>query len=126
MGLRNFLTNRGMPTGGLGLAEALNVLANGGILVDIRTPGEYEAGHAPGARLVEPKDVVADPFTAVYGDDPLAEPDPHFVLVCDTGFRSGHLVGAVREKGYQADFLAGGLRAWREGGEILIPGPPRH
>jgi len=126
MGLRNFLTNRGMPPGGLGLAEALNVLANGGILVDIRTPGEYEAGHAPGARLVEPKDLVADPFTAVYGDDPLAEPDPHFMLVCDTGFRSGHLVGAVREKGYQADFLAGGLRAWREGGEILIPGPPRH
>lgn len=126
MGLRNFLTNRGMPTGGLELAEALNVLANGGILVDIRTPGEYEAGHAPGARLVESKDLVADPFTAVYGDDPLAEPDPHFVLVCDTGFRSGHLVGAVREKGYQADFLTGGLRAWREGGEILIPGPPRH
>ncbi|MDU5340684.1 MAG: rhodanese-like domain-containing protein, partial [Cutibacterium avidum] len=44
---------------------------------------------------------------------------------CDTGFRSGHLVDRVREKGYTCDFLASGLRAWRAGGEILIPGPPR-
>lgn len=88
-------------------------------------PREYEAGHAPGSRLINPKELIADPFTAVYGDDPLAEPDPHFVLVCDTGFRSGHLVDRVREKGYTCDFLASGLRAWRAGGEILIPGPPR-
>jgi rhodanese-related sulfurtransferase len=45
--------------------------------------------------------------------------------VCDTGFRSGHLVAPVREKGYNCDFLASGLHAWRAGGEILIPGPPR-
>lgn len=126
MGLRNFLANRGMPTGGIDLPAALTVLANGGVLVDVRTLPEYEAGHAPGAHLVEAKELVDDPFTAVYGDDPLAEPDPHFVLVCDTGFRSGHLVQAIRDKGYDADFLTGGLRAWREGGEILIPGPPRH
>lgn len=125
MGLRNFLTNRGMPSGGIDLPTALTTLANGGVLVDVRTLREYEAGHAPGARLVEPKELSADPFTAIYGDDPLAEPDPHFVLICDTGFRSGHLVQAVRDKGYDCDFVTGGLRAWRDAGEILIPGPPR-
>lgn len=26
---------------------------------------------------------------------------------------------------YNCDFLASGLHAWRAGGEILIPGPPR-
>ncbi|MRW11513.1 rhodanese-like domain-containing protein, partial [Staphylococcus aureus] len=27
--------------------------------------------------------------------------------------------------GYNCDFLASGLHAWRAGGEILIPCPPR-
>jgi len=45
--------------------------------------------------------------------------------VCDTGFRSGHLVAPVRENGYNCYFLASGLHAWRAGVEILIPGPPR-
>ncbi|PGX61307.1 rhodanese-like domain-containing protein, partial [Cutibacterium avidum] len=108
MGLRDLLMNHGMAEGGLELPDVLNILAKGGVLVDVRTPREYEAGHAPGSRLVSPKELIADPFTAVYGDDPLAEPDPQFVLVCDTGFRSGHLVDRVREKGYTCDFLASG------------------
>ena len=85
MGLRDLLMNHGMAEGGLDLPDVLNALATGGVLVDVRTSREYEAGHAPGARLVNPKELLADPFTAVYGDDPLAEPDPHFILVCDTG-----------------------------------------
>lgn len=125
MGLRDLLMNHGMAEGGLDLPDVLNALAKGAVLVDVRTAREYEAGNAPGARLVSPKELLADPFTAVYGDDPLAEPNPHFILVCDTGFRSGHLVAPVREKGYNCDFLASGLHAWRAGGEILIPGPPR-
>ncbi|WGH45423.1 rhodanese-like domain-containing protein [Cutibacterium acnes] len=125
MGLRDLLMNHGMAEGGLDLPDVLNALAKGAVLVDVRTAREYEAGHAPGTRLVSPKELLADPFTAVYGDDPLAEPNPHFILVCDTGFRSGHLVVPVREKGYNCDFLASGLHAWRAGGEILIPGPPR-
>ncbi|WP_130864584.1 rhodanese-like domain-containing protein [Acidipropionibacterium timonense] len=125
MGFRDFLARRGMPEGGIDVPAALLALANGGVLVDVRTRGEYEAGHAPGSRLVSPKELLADPFTAVYGDDPLAEPDPHFILVCDIGLRSGHLVQPIRDKGYDADFIAGGLGAWRAAGEILIPGPPR-
>ena len=111
MGLRDLLMNHGMAEGGLDLPDVLNALAKGAVLVDVRTAREYEAGHAPGARLVSPKELLADPFTAVYGDDPLAEPNPHFILVCDTA--------------YNCDFLASGLHAWRAGGEILIPGPPR-
>ena len=76
MGLRDLLMNHGMAEGGLELSDVLNILAKGGVLVDVRTPREYEAGHAPGSRLINPKELIADPFTAVYGDDPLAEPDP--------------------------------------------------
>ena len=125
MGLRNFLTNHGMPSDGIDVPTALTALSKGGVLVDVRTVGEFEAGHAPGARWVDPKELLADPVSAVWADDPLAEPDPHFVLMCDTGLRSGHLAHAVREQGVRADFVTGGLLAWREAGEILIPGPER-
>ena len=125
MGLRDLLMNHGMAEGGLDLPDVLNALAKGAVLVDVRTAREYEAGHAPGARLVSPKELLADPFTAVYGDDPLAEPNPHFILVCDTGFRSGHLVAPVRERCSDCDCRASGLHSGGAGGEILIPGPPR-
>lgn len=125
MGLRDYLTSKVMPSGGIGVPEALHQLASGATLVDVRTRGEYEAGHAPGARLVDPRALVSDAFGAVHGDNPLAEPDGAFILICDTGLRSGHLVKAVREQGYRAEFITGGLAAWRAEGQVLIPGPPR-
>ena len=53
MGLRDLLMNHGMAEGGLDLPDVLNALAKGAVLVDVRTAREYEAGHAPGARLVK-------------------------------------------------------------------------
>ncbi len=89
MGFRDYLSSKVMPSGGITVPEALHLLSSGGTLVDIRTRAEYEAGHAPGARLVDAKDLTRDAFGAVHGDNPLAEPDGVFVLICDTGLRSG-------------------------------------
>ena len=125
MGLRDYLTSKVMPSGGIGVPEALHLLASGATLVDVRTLGEYEAGHAPGARLVDPRELARDAFTAVHGDNPLAEPEGALILICDTGLRSGHLVRTVREQGFRAEFITGGLSAWRSEGQVLIPGPPR-
>ncbi|MDA8439258.1 MAG: rhodanese-like domain-containing protein [Propionibacterium sp.] len=125
MGFRDFLSSKVMPTGGITVSEALHLLASGGTLVDVRTRAEYEAGHAPGSRLVDARELGRDAFGAVHGDNPLAEPDGAFILICDTGLRSGLLVAAVREQGYRAEFVTGGLAAWRAEGQVLIPGPPR-
>jgi len=125
MSLRDRLLNRLLPEGGIDMDTVLALLASGGVLVDVRTQGEYEAGHAPGARLVDVKELGRDAMWAVYGDDPLAEPDGTFVLMCDTGLRSGHAVAAVRAQGRKAEFLTGGLRAWASAGQPVIPGPPR-
>ena len=38
MGLRDLLMNHGMAEGGLELPDVLNILAKGGVLVDVRTP----------------------------------------------------------------------------------------
>ncbi|MFC6358895.1 rhodanese-like domain-containing protein [Luteococcus peritonei] len=125
MGLRDRLMNKMTPEGGLSVDEALQLLAEGGVLCDVRTQGEYEAGHAPGARLVDVKLLGENVMDAVYPGDPFAEPDKTIVLICDTGLRSGHAVKLVREQGMKAEFVHGGLIAWRESGQILIPGPPR-
>ena len=113
------------PEGGIDVAAALDLLAKGGVLVDVRSLREYVAGHAPGARLVDPKLLVDDPWTAVHGDDPLAEPDGAMVFICDNGLRASLAVKAARAKGYRAEFVAGGVRGWRDAGQYLIPGPPR-
>lgn len=117
-----------MPSGGITVDEALGHLATGGVLVDVRTLEEYVAGHAPGARLVDVAELRQDAFGAVFGDDPLAQLEPEaklVVLICDTGLRSGHLVPVVREQGLRCEFIGGGLHAWRDAGQMLLPGPPR-
>ncbi len=125
MGLRNFLGQKVAPKGGIDVPTALRLLAEGGTLVDVRTKPEFEAGHAPGARLVDPHDLIKDAFDAVHGDNPLAEPDKTFVLVCDNGLRSGGLVDTIRKQGYKCEFIRGGLLQWRADGQVLIPGSER-
>lgn len=112
--------------GGVEVCDVLELLSKGGVLVDVRTPREYEAGHAPGARLVDPTELAKDPWFAVHGDDPLAEPDGVMVFMCDTGLRSSLAAKIVRDKGYAAEFVSGGVFAWKESGQFLLPGPPRN
>ena len=111
--------------GGIDVDASLQFLAKGGVLVDVRTTAEYVRGHAPGARLVDPRAVAKDAWGAVHGDDPLAEPDGTMVFICDTGLRSSMCAKVAREQGHAAEFIAGGVRAWRESGNFLLPGPPR-
>lgn len=125
MGLRDYLRDKAMPQGGISVEDALGLLAAGGALVDVRTMGEYVAGHAPGSRPVDPRELRTDAWLAVHGGDPLAEPEGTIVLICDTGLRSGHLVKAVRDQGHRCEFIQGGLVAWKRSGNLLLPGPPR-
>ncbi|GAB2489889.1 hypothetical protein GCM10027030_24980 [Luteococcus sediminum] len=125
MGLRERLINKMTPDGGISVDEALNLLAQGGVLVDVRGLKEYEGGHVPGARLVDVRALAENVMDAVYEGDPFAEPDKTIVLICDTGLRSGHAVKVVRDQGFTCEFVDGGLVAWRDAGQILIPGPPR-
>jgi len=125
MGFRDRWINHLVPDGGISVDEALGLLAKGGVLCDVRTQPEYEAGHAPGARLVDVVALSESVMDAVYEGDPFAEADKPIVLICDTGLRSGQAVQLVTAQGFESAFVAGGLRAWVDDGQILIPGPPR-
>ena len=122
MGVMDFLSKR-MP--GLSVDEALLALSKGAILVDVRTPAEYEARHAPGARPVDPKDLKENPLDAIHGDDPLAERDAAIIVICDNGLRSSVAAAELRQKGLLAECIAGGMIAWIRDGNPAIPGPYR-
>ena len=122
MGLMDFL-GRKLP--GLSVDDALLALSRGAVLIDVRTLPEYEAGHAPGARPVDPKLLKDDPATVIHGDDPLAERDAAVVVICDNGLRSSIAAAQLREQGMLAECVAGGMIAWVRAGNPSIPGPYR-
>jgi rhodanese-related sulfurtransferase len=83
-------------------------------LIDVREDSEWDAGHISGARNI-PLGRLADQL----GDLPKDRP---VVTVCRTGPRSEKAAKTLREAGYSADFLAGGVTAWVAGGQALVDG----
>lgn len=75
---------------------------DGVVLVDVREPGEWDAGHAPTAVHV--------PLGTLHVD---RLPDARTLhVVCRSGNRSGHAVQALRDAGYDAYNVAGGMVQW--------------
>lgn len=77
-------------------------------VVDVRYPNEWEAGRIDGARHV-PVDDLADRADELDGDRPV-------VTVCRSGDRSGWAAGWLREQGFDAVSLEGGMEAWAAAG----------
>lgn len=123
MGLLDFLGKR--SSSGLTVEETLVALSKGAVLIDVRTPNEYEAGHAAGARPVDTKALREDPLDAIHGDDPLAERDAAVIVMCDNGLRSSIVAAELRRAGLLAESVAGGLIAWGKDGNPILPGPYR-
>lgn len=77
------------------------------LLLDIRTPQEYMAGHIPGARLVEGRRIgqLAESLT---------DTGRPIVLYCETGSRSRAARATLRKLGFtNLTQLEGDMRAWR-------------
>lgn len=90
--------------------------ADGAVVVDVREPDEYAAGHVPDARLV-----------------PLGElPDrAHGLprhrrvhLVCASGSRSLLAADWLAREGFDAVSVAGGTQAWQSAGYPVVTGFP--
>lgn len=78
-------------------------IADGALLVDVRTEREYANGHLDGALLI-PYQQIVQQFTA--RDIPKDQP---VVLYCRSGNRSGTAERALRQAGYTRLFNAGGF-----------------
>ena len=77
----------------------------GAVLLDVRSPQEYQAGHIPGSKNV-PLRSMEDVEEAVSGLD-----TPLFVY-CYSGGRSGQAVRMLGAMGYTNAKNIGGIAAW--------------
>ena len=89
------------------------------VLLDVRTPAEWEVSHLPGARRVDPQ---ANAKTAA-GD--LAKDAP-IVTYCAVGYRSAAMAHRLRAAGYtQVQNLEGSIFQWANEHRPLVHGDER-
>jgi rhodanese-related sulfurtransferase len=93
------------PPGLVNGATAQQLVAAGAVIIDVRTPAEYEAGHIPGARLI-PYDQIAARSAELPGKD---QP---VLLYCRTGRRTGVAAGTLAQLGFRAVYDLQGLSNW--------------
>lgn len=103
------MVSRGGLGGALSTAEAVRLINHEkAVLIDVREPAEFAAGHAAGARNV--------PLGTIDGGKglPTNKALP-VVLVCASGARASRAAAQLRKAGYNSvHTLAGGTNAWRE------------
>lgn len=96
----------------LSVAATLLLIEQGAVLLDVRSPSEFRAGHAPGSQHVGLPWVALD-APAVIGDRPV-------VTVCSSGYRSSQAAAVLARAGSRAYSLSGGLHAWQRAGQPLV------
>jgi rhodanese-related sulfurtransferase len=99
----------GAGGGAVSTTDAVRLINhNKAVLIDVREPAEFAAGHAAGARNVPLAGLESSKHLPGNKALPL-------VVVCATGARSARAAAQLRKAGYaQARSLAGGTNAWRE------------
>jgi len=86
-------------------------------LIDVRTAPEHEAGHIAGGRWIELTDLPAQAGTI--------DRDRPVVFYCRSGARSGMATEALRQAGYDAHNMIGGLLEWDAAALPLEPADGR-
>ena len=80
--------------------------------VDVREDDEWEAGHIDGARHIPLREL-----SERVAELPKGRP---IVAVCRSGSRSAAAVRGLRQLGFDAENLDGGVTAWTKAGLSLI------
>ena len=94
-------------------AEAARTRADGGaVVLDVREPDKWHTGHVEGSLWI-PMGEVAARQAELPDDRPL-------VVICRSGARSGKVVGALVQAGYDAVNVTGGLKAWVAAGFPVV------
>ena len=105
--------------------EAHNLQSqNGAILIDVRTPGEWNRGGMPAGSIgisIADTDFVSRVRNIV--DDDL---DRQVILICQTGVRSSHAARLLEQNGFRdLSNVAEGMRgSWRSGPGWIKKGLP--
>lgn len=101
-----------MRTTEISPAEAVDLVRDGAILLDVREQDEWDAGHAPQAQHLAMSEL-----NARVQELPQ---DVQLVCVCHAGGRSGRVAEALNRAGWQALNMAGGMHAWQAAGLPVV------
>ncbi len=82
---------------------AVDVVPDGATVLDLRSKAAFGGWHYPGALRLD-----FDQALVAY---PSFEPGRPYLLYCEVGMKSAHLAERMRDAGFDAAHLAGGLRA---------------
>ena len=81
------------------------------LILDVRSAGEYESGHIPGAVNISHEKVIATP-----GDVP-SKTDGIIVVYCESGYRANKARAALLRANFQSVLhLEGDMGEWRREG----------
>ncbi len=102
------IRQRSLGAGAVSPAQAIRMMNDGAVVVDVRAAGRYKDGHIQGARNV-PGDQLAE------GTLPLEKlADKALIVCCDDGATSASAARTLARAGFSSVFtLRGGLTAWR-------------
>ena len=89
-------------------ADAVRLINKGALVIDVRKPTDFEAGHIVNARNIELDRLQQE-------NDAIAKKKDKILLaVCENGGLSGKAAGVLRKAGYANTFsLRGGILGWR-------------
>ena len=86
------------------------------VLLDVRTPEEWEVSHLPGARRVDPDADPAEVMKDVANDSPI-------VTYCAVGYRSAEMVERLQKAGFSnVRNLEGSIFQWANEKRPLVRG----
>ena len=89
------------------VTEAKSRLRGGATLIDVRSRGEWNGGHAREARHI-PLDALESKLSSLPKSTPV-------VAICASGMRSASAARILAANGYEASTVRGGMAAWNRG-----------
>jgi len=94
------------------VAQVPDPIPEGVTVLDVREPLEWQHGHIDGA--------VHIPLTQIPDRAAELPVDQQLLVVCKVGGRSSQATAFLREKGFEAINLAGGMIDWVEAGRPMV------
>jgi rhodanese-related sulfurtransferase len=88
--------------------EASRSTEKSAVIIDVRSPEEFERGHASGARNIPLQELERAAENISQGEE--------VYLICQTGGRSGRATQFLIDKGVNAKNIVGGTNAWSRAG----------
>ena len=97
--------------------DAVKLINNDAVIIDLRSADAYGRGHIVNARNIPSDEVEAKTATLEkYKSTPI-------VAVCDSGVSSTRAVNSLRKKGFESVYgLKGGMTGWSQAGLPVVTG----